>query len=760
MKKRFRALVCATLLITAFLLMGCPSDAGNPSGPPTYKVILTKDGDGTGTIGFAPGSPTEGPALTEVSVVIASGGNSTTTAVTLDGVAQTERQSLTIILTDKDRTVNATFTPLQQNGDGSYQDPDNPGDITTKFYKVSLTQVTGGTISFTIGGAAKELGAVDSVVKLSNTPASGYLFTTYTTKIGDAAATDLAVDNFKLANNVTVSAVFTKIADTSANDLLTSAENALKDAVKPENMKDPEKFTGYIKTAVDAFEAAYQKLKDTPDAEGYDKALVYSTLGKLASLAYSTEVGNFFKTYIGLAQYPGTLNVLLDPTKWFGNYPDIVSEYYDNTLGTYVYWYSLEDYLSWAPSNTEASFNTQYPNGEGYYYYDSGQSQFKFVSATRKYTDDRNPPLTTPAWVKAKDPYKDSLIDGTIESSSTWPIILIANLIDRNTTGLNPALDSLIDSVFNGATVTEVRTRVKLLTDKKISVVVDEAIIKGLGADEFLGTGDVSIGWAELTLVTSALQLVEATLEYVNSYNWGYSIAFVKNLAWNPDALTKLTADQINGVLPFKTNFMTDRGGAWLTDSQADYAAALTAITGVYKYYTGESSPIPQGGKDKLDEFKWALNQIEGLTAAVKDKIAFTVKNDKSADVAVIDFAKFFTPGQFAITGLIENDAAKKAPKFYGWNNDPSDGGVIEASIKVIVATTLENVGKEIEDNHYDEVGFKFKLDKLEEVVTGGELKTNLQKVFKVMGIPAPVDQILFAAYYQPEAFKDFDLSE
>jgi hypothetical protein len=138
--------------------------------------------------------------------------------------------------------------------------------------------------------------------------------------------------------------------------------------------------------------------------------------------------------------------------------------------------------------------------------------------------------------------YTDSLTKSGLESASTWPILFFANLLDKNTNGLNIFLDGLLTSVFGDSSSYKVAfDRIETLADTdKITVGVDE--LTALGVYDLLeGTADIEK--AELQLLAVALRVVKATLEWVDAYNWETDLNFLK-LDWsNSDTFKKQTKD-------------------------------------------------------------------------------------------------------------------------------------------------------------------------------------------------------------------------
>jgi hypothetical protein len=541
--------------------------------------------------------------------------------VLLDGVTKGSPNPYVFTLLDKDVVVTAVFKPL-------------PADN----YKVILRQpAEGGTVSFTIAGAeGKEYGPAGSTVTLSNTPASGYIFKAY--MVDGVTGLDAAEQvSFQLpSGNVIVSGIFEKLADKTAGDLITAGKDAL--------------IRGDFAVAVNAYEAAYAKAPDNAEA------LVFSSLGKLASVAWSKETGDLFKNRLGLKYYPNTLDALLDIESWFEYYPAADPE--------------------------------------------SGDAGIM-------------PPLTVPGWLTDKKPYQESLvtIDGkTVASSVTWSLILAANFLEYNAAGLNGILDDVIDKVFNNPNIAEAAQRTAALKGE-LPVELDAALVRAFGLEKYLGDNEkVYVGWAELELLLSSLNLVKASLLYVDSYKWDYDISFVKNLPWDESVLKQLEAiitDNRNKVLPFRTGFMTGRGGSYIENSRRTYVEALTSSIAVYDYYAENAALLPEALREMLQEYAPYKAEVEGIKNAINGKGKYTLElDDKSIP---IDFGKLFTSGQFALDRLIENEGSgnTKSPVFYGWD------GTAPEPAKITKAADFENPA-------FNTIGFKIITGPVDEVFGAG----------------------------------------
>jgi hypothetical protein len=451
-------------------------------------------------------------------------------------------------------------------------------------------------------------------------------------------------------------------------------------------------------------ESWFEYNPDQGIASGYYDSALGESVWWESKDSYTWDGGKeyFDKTYTGGDgyYYQGPYEFVSDKQQQDA-YGNPISYYQDNE-GNWIYWQDRENY-SW----NYGYFDKYYPKGTGYY---SNDYRYIFVSNVPRHDYSYQPPLSVPGWITDKDPYKDSLvtIDGkSVAGRSTWDIMLIANLIDKNSTGLNGALDDAINAVFNNPNFTTAVERTAKLKGKD-PVALDKDIIDGFGLSGSLGDGEkIYVGWEELELLLNALKLVKATLLYVDSYNWDYDIGFVKDLPWNASIQDKIDdiAGNLNKVLPLRTGFMTARTGTYLEDSRKAYVEALTSITSVYDYYISNDSKLPTGYKNILKEYQKYKDEVVKAKDAIDKKQSFTVEG------VTINFDKFFTPGQLALDKLIETEGSgtAKSPVFYGLKEG-----------KTTKINSLEDI-----KSGYDAIGFKVTTDSIGEIV-GTDLAKDL----------------------------------
>jgi hypothetical protein len=376
--------------------------------------------------------------------------------------------------------------------------------------------------------------------------------------------------------------------------------------------------------AISSFETAYAKNNNDPEA------IFYSSLAKLAAISTEPAVIDLMKNKLGFYSYPGTMNALLS-ARWKDDYASDV----------------------WGWSNWET--------GEEEYYI-----------ADR----DSLPQLKIPNWFEGSTVYKSSLLANATATAETWNILLLANLLDKNTSGLNSLVDSLLSSAF-GASFNTVAARVERLQYAD-SFEVDPLVTEALGLTEFFDEYKIKVGRPELDLLIASLQVIKASLEYLASYDLNTDLSFLK-YAWADDdegekfaeALGKLSANQ----LPLRNNFMKIRSAASMTQSKNDYKAAVEKIIAVYDYLiSDENEAYPPGTRDELKEYGWVKNGLTGLKDAIAGGGQFWIPAGDLTKISTwptaknqgtnfgIDMGKFFTAGYLSLNNVLEVNGNK--PKF------------------------------------------------------------------------------------------------
>jgi hypothetical protein len=467
---------------------------------------------------------------------------------------------------------------------------------------------------------------------------------------------------------------------TNADSLILLGNSALRNQMYDEAI-------GYYETAFEA-------------DNNHTKAIIYSTMAKIAKISIDPKVVNLFKNRFGFKDYPNRLNALLSD-EWLTKYPDeyISWSHYDDVIGEWVYWYD-EWYVN--------SDNYSDIRKVGYYYYNY---DYKYVFVSDKPIYEKGgeyllPGLAVPSWVKGGSDswYNETLIStNKAHSFETWCLLLFANAVDKNTSGLNTVLDELISSVF-GASFVDVGNRIKKLENNKTATItLDRDFIEALYLDDIIDEYDL-IGWAEVNAIVCAMTGVKACIEWLAAYDWNTDLNFLK-YAWKSDENDFYehikTIDSKN--LPFNNNFLNARPGK-MSVAKASF---ITAIEGIKASYDAilTSDLYPTEVKNAYPTINDGIGK---LLYAIKTGGKFYIPSDPTEGnwptaggtgvLLGVDMGLFFYEGYFSLKNVFETENGK--PAFY------ADG----------IKLTTSNYTAAIRDAT-DYIGLKFKTTTINKIV-------------------------------------------
>jgi hypothetical protein len=371
--------------------------------------------------------------------------------------------------------------------------------------------------------------------------------------------------------------------------------------------------------AVAYYNAAYNK--DNNDV----RTIIYSVIANLAQISIDPKVVALMKNHFGFTSYPNKLNALFSD-EWLKEY-----KYED----CYYYWYYDEG--SW------------YTRDECEIY------------------GENLPEIRTPDWIKNSEAYRNAVFSGNVLSSENWAISLLANLLDKNTNGLNGLLDDVIDGVFGESYNTAVERLKKLENRKEERITLDPYFIEKLGLEDVFDEYD-SVGWAEVNVILSATLLSKASLEWVQSYDLSSNLNWLK-YPWkaNGDDMLEHFKQANKNDFPFNNNFFKVRPGK-MANAKADY---IKAIRGFQASYTSikSSELYPEKVKESYNTINDGFGK---LIAAIENGGKFYIPEDptkgawptsKNDAELTIDMGKFFAEGYFSLQNIFEVENGK--PVFY-----------------------------------------------------------------------------------------------
>lgn len=277
--------------------------------------------------------------------------------------------------------------------------------------------------------------------------------------------------------------------------------------------------------------------------------------------------------------------------------------------------------------------------------------------------------LNVPSWIK------NSSLNNNLSA------LLLANILEGNTNGLNSALDDFYSLIFDSS---EYKDAISKLDEITTSVKVPANVIEDFNLTDIVGNTSVKLGPAELGLVKTAFTALKATVEYFQSYNLNSDLSFLK-FDWNDDqAIQKVFEKYLRydaSIDPLKTGFLSQRSASKMESSKADFAQAVSDLIAAYDDILANSGDYPTVVSDTLEEYKILRDGAEKLQAAIKNGGKFYIPSSLVSEEATeddllaidswptsgdkyVDFGKLFDNATFALDKFLML-ADDKTPRLY-----------------------------------------------------------------------------------------------
>ena len=479
----------------------------------------------------------------------------------------------------------------------------------------------------------------------------------------------------------------------------------------------------FITNAKTYFEKAYEV--DPND----DEAKVYSALCNLADIATSKKIGDFFKDHLGLTNYPSTLSSLISGS-WLSEaeyveYKESVDAYEMRLVTAPV---EGQYYYFKASPASDGIYHPEYvsttiPGGEGLYVYYRDENRYrneysderlkldengeyyiyKYYSVyntelpyERVYSKDVTYDRMTEA-PKFNTNFEGNWISSSAESGLAIQYLVLANVLEGNSNGLNDAIDDLYAALFSD----EYSAACAKIDAVSSGVSVPAKVIKAFGLDETFGSSSITLGKTELKLVESALNVFKFALEYLQGTNFDMDLSFLK-VNWpetfsDQEAMMNFINDNFGSYNaardPIACNFLGIRDASKIATSKATLLSIVDDVTAAYTEITKASSTYPSAIKTALvgEDGKQGKLLLEGavqLKAALTNGTKLYIPTELfNSDEALpetwpvsgdewIDMGMVFTPGLLSIKNIIELNAQNK-PVFYKMTRNSEDGSYV-----------------------------------------------------------------------------------
>lgn len=349
------------------------------------------------------------------------------------------------------------------------------------------------------------------------------------------------------------------------------------------------------------------------------QAKIWKSVLDMAALSVDSKTVSLFKDHFGFVGYPTDLNTALSDTwftdQWYDRlvYVEIGAEEDIEALGRF---YVRGDFVSDSSSPYCFSYNDfdtgEYydfiygyfvPNDDGPYvigfYYDAYSdvwntsaygadgSKISYESvatmAKYKYSEGNLANLTKPLAslpeINAPD-WATGL--GAGKTLVTYPFYIIANIIDKNPSGLNAMVDAVLDGPFGSNFDTIAETLEGL--GEGDSVVVPPALIAAYAGSA--PETSISIGKAELLAYAGQMRTLKAVLQLIASYDFSYPLSALNFELFfpedeetsNTDLDTLMSAAHGPFVISSNTKLLEDRSQTVRDAARDNLVMAMTDL--------------------------------------------------------------------------------------------------------------------------------------------------------------------------------------
>jgi hypothetical protein len=396
------------------------------------------------------------------------------------------------------------------------------------------------------------------------------------------------------------------------------------------------------------YEAAYQVDNTNPEA------IFYSTIGQLLSIGIDPRVRVLLRNPgMVSSSTPGTINDLLD-------------------LGT-------NSSTNWLEAYTDPATGAVYDLPR------LGAPASGFPSAFINFT------------VYQNNVGKRKLFDS----------LLFWNMIANDLDGFNDFFDDSLSYVFGQQFETACSRASTLPASATVSL--NPTLEADLGLSQIYGSGNITVGRAELDVLISFLRSIKAGFEWCDSYDLRMDLRpflvevgdtdtindlLAKILTNGNATIPKIIANDesyadLSRILPFRNLFLRVRNSAMMSAAQADLQVAVNTLNqsfgtlysrldsdaqAKYQWLQGDNGFLAQL-KSALDSggniYFPAIPQYKSLFDAMAYQSAWITPSTANLGV---NLGNLFTPGFMTLDKLINTDASDHAPQFYGFSGGTSAG--------------------------------------------------------------------------------------
>ncbi len=477
------------------------------------------------------------------------------------------------------------------------------------------------------------------------------------------------------------------------------------------------------------YDEGVAKFNEAYALEQTDETRIYSALAALASISTKQATQDFVKNRLGVTNYPATMNALFD-TAWLESTDGYWIEQEDSIYGgNGVEKTTTQDNYGSGPyyraslvdASTSGAFqivddrwgvlkeaaiegHTLYPYLDELRRYEINTKQKSGITYGNYYVLDENGDYYVCGWVlqngqaaghqaytltnwedveyKYKE-YLETLEMGTPEwikdssMNTSLPFLVVANILNGNTKGLNEALDEL-DSIIFG---TEYEEACKKIDAIERPVRVPERVITDFGFDDVVGKASVYIGPTEMKLIEASFDVLKATIEYFQSYDLNMQTVlesmkfdWAEKETWGTRYTEYLdrTSTIDTAYDPLNNGFLGVRDAQKMEDAKNDFIAAVDLAIAAYDDIIANNNRYlyPTVMMDTLDEYKALREAAVTLKEGIEKGSKFYIPDAIQANMTWpetgdrwLDLGKLFNNENYALAKFIVMESGSNVPR-------------------------------------------------------------------------------------------------
>ena len=476
------------------------------------------------------------------------------------------------------------------------------------------------------------------------------------------------------------------------------------------------------------YDEGVAKFNEAYELEQTDETRIYSALATLASISTKQATQDFVKNRLGITNYPATMNALFDTAwleatdkYWIDKEEEIYSYsgikeattedggyglYYrasladNSTAGAfqiendgwtvckkasiegqdcYPTLWNLREYEINKKRKSDIAFGNYYVLSEdGEYYVARWSLKNEQVAGWQAYTFTNSEDISY-KYKEYSDAFVMNLPEWIKDSSmnTCFPFLVVANVLNGNSKGLNEALDELYSIIFG----TAYEEACKKIDAIERPVKVPERVIVDFGFDDVVGKSSVYIGPTEMKLIKASFDALEATFEYFQSYDLdmpsileSMKFDWAEKEKWGEKFTEYLdrtsTVDTAYDLL--NNGFLGVRDAQKMEDAKKDFISAIDLAIAAYDDIVKNNNRYlyPTVMMDKLEEYKALRTAATALKDGIAQRTKFYIPDSIQANMTWpetgnrwLDLGMLFNNENYTLAKFIVMESDRNVPR-------------------------------------------------------------------------------------------------